>query len=128
MKWLKTDLATQFALKELDATIEFMDHAGEGMAEQIGRIIEVNKRQGERIDQLKALILSLAEVVVDAGLVEEKVLTERFEAVMNPPVKEPHSAVAPLKRCDGCGKEAAPADFYFTEFGERCSACYAASL
>lgn len=122
-------------INEAAAELQALDGVTDALAQQIGRLFQLDQDQSKEIDRVHVVIQVLIQQLVQAGALDETDLSVRIEAALDqlenpdPPATDQavqgHQA-APMRtvQCSVCQKDVPEHQTLFTEMGQACPTCY----
>lgn len=126
--WFSTEWSERSAINDAHETLEYMAEADMGIAEQIGKLFELDRKQGQQIAELKAMLLAVSGLLVETGVVAEEKLVEKITSTLDELKPKPEKKGEPkpvrMTRCASCGKDVPANSTNYTETGEVCDACF----
>jgi hypothetical protein len=121
------DYVQNIVIRGMQEAQEWENAADLGVAEQVGKILQITRSQAEHIARLELSLQTLTGVLVESNIVSEEDLKSRFEAAWNEmqaeQVEEAKRQENALITCAGCGTQVEKRDTFFSELGEVCSNC-----
>ena len=137
------------AINQAANELDILRHAEIANADQLQRLFQLDRAQGEEIERLRLTVRILTELLLEAGAVDPQKLQERMQAALQaheeakrpkqvPPPPKDHtgqpkpknymSSAQPqperIVRCAQCSDEMPQSDSNFTEWGLICDDCY----
>ena len=126
--WFSSDWAERSAINDAHETLEYMAEADMGMAEQIGKLFKLDRKQGQQIVELKAMLLAVTNLLVESGVVPEENVVAAIKGALDEvtpkPAKKGEAKRVRMTRCASCGKDVPANSTNYTETGEVCDACF----
>ena len=126
--WFSTEWAERSAINDAHETLEYMAEADMGMAEQIGKLFKLDRKQGQQIIELKAMLLAVTNLLVESQVVSEEKVVAAISGALNEVTPKPQKKGEPkrvrMTRCASCGKDVPANSTNYTETGEVCDACF----
>jgi len=128
------DPANRFQLdalrSDVDQRNEFADAAGQGVAEQVGRLLRICEAQRQEIGQLRLGQQLLMQMLTERGVIDFAELQTRYRATEQAAQPSPEPAQTPpgqaTVQCASCGNQVDRRNTYVTGRGTVCDACHGA--
>ncbi len=113
------------AISDLQQTQQWEDSADMGVAEQVGNLGTVVRRQAEYIARLEMSLQVLTDVLIDYEILTEGELKARYgiAADERARMEQSQKRAANTVKCASCGKAVDRSQTVFSEYGEVCVSC-----
>ena len=83
LRWWDSDWAERQRINEAADELNQMHHARATTTGQIARVFQLDQDQGREIARLQTTLMTLIELMVEKGVVEEQTLVDRVDAALN---------------------------------------------
>ena len=107
--------------KRLSDRLDWSEDADNGLAENMGKLFELDRAQDREITNLRLMVEELMGELIRTGVVSEAELQARVSRRL---MAEQKQTAAPSIRCASCGESTLQSETYFSSLGEVCAACF----
>jgi hypothetical protein len=83
LKWWESDWTERQRINEAADELNRLHFSQGHTTEQLARLFELDRDQGREIARLQAMVMTLVELLVQKGVVEEPELVNRLEASLD---------------------------------------------